>query len=789
MLLPVNWIKKYVDVDISTRDLADALTLSGSHVESIKDMSRGLDRIVLGKVLEITKHPDAEKLVVCKIDVGKEVLQIVTGAPNIKKEAGVIVALEGSQMADGTLIEASSLRGVESRGMCCSYQELGISESLIPKAYRDGIVLLNTDLEPGTPICEVLGFDDEVLELEITPNRPDCLSVLGMARETSAATSKTLSYPEFELGNIDNEVAIEGKIETDKCSNLVLAAITGVEIKESPLWIQSLLIKAGIRPINNIVDITNFVMLEFGQPLHAYDLDKLEGNELIVREALDGEDLVSLDGETRKLVQGDIVIADKSGIIGLAGVMGGFDTEVTEKTTRVLIESASFDKTQIRKTSDRLNLRSEASSRFSKYVSPSLNLPAAKRALYLAREIGVGNPSSTIKISKREDRPAESIRLSYSRVNDLLGTSIGKKDMVGYLERLGFEVEEKSDYCLVDTPGFRSDIAIEEDLIEEIGRLYGFHNIKPQPIKTDLVKGRVSKEKSNEYRIKNDLFALGYSEVLTYSFVSPSLNKRAGLDGEQINNFIKLLNPLGEEYSVMRTSILPNLIEILSRNIKNKCQDLRVFELGNVFIKGQSLEGVEKRRLSLASYGDVDFYSFKADFLELMARAGIRDIIFKPCKDLGVFHQGRCAEMTIGTKLLGYMGELSYATREEFSINKRAYGLEADLDLINNLSKEDKVYQPIVKFPSIIRDISVVVDKDMTHDEIVTIIRKNDDEIIADIRLIDIYTGQQLAEDEKSYTYQIVYRSKNRTLVDEEVNEIQERIIRTLEEDNIYLRK
>lgn len=781
-------MKKYVDIDITTRELADELTLSGSHVESIKDFSEGLDNIVVGKVLEIEKHPDADKLVITKIDVGSEILQIVTGAPNIEKDAFVMVALEGAVMNDGMKIEKSELRGVESRGMCCSYQELGIADSLIPKAYKEGIVLLKGEFEVGTPIAEAIGFDDEVIELEITPNRPDCLSVLGMAREAAAAVDTKLEYPKAYRNKRANEVEFSGSINTEKCDKLVLSAITDVKIEESPTCLQTYLIKSGIRPINNIVDITNYVMLEYGQPLHAYDLDKLSGSEIKVEEAKSSDSLTSLDGETRKLEEGDIVIKDGEKIIGLAGIMGGLDTEVTDSTKNILIESACFNKAQIRKTSARLGLRSEASSRFEKGVSPSFCQDSADRVAYLVEQLSAGVSSSNVLVVDKAEEEVNKVELRYKRTNELLGTDLSKEQMINYLERLEFKVDDKGDTALVDVPSFRSDIEIEEDLIEEIGRIFGFHNIEAKALVGKLSKGRMSDNKAKEYRLKNDLFALGYSEVLTYSFVSPRLNLRAGITDEKLCDFIKLKNPLGEEFSVMRTSILPNHLEIISRNLNNNCKELSTFEIGNVFIKGD-FDEIEKRRLVVTSYGDVDFYSFKADFLTLMSRRGIRNIDFVARDDIELYHAGRCAEMFVDGESIGLMGEISYKTREEFSINKRVYTLEVDMDLINDLTNTQITYEKIIKFPAIYRDLSLVVDKDVTHSFIKSLILADTPEILEGIRLADIYTGEQIDEDKKSLTYEIIYRAKDRTLVDKEVNKIQENIIKILEENDIYLRK
>lgn len=790
MLLPVNWLKEYIDIKEPTRALADSLTLSGSHVESIFHLGNNLDKIVVGKIEEIKAHEDADKLVILKVDVGDKTLQIVTGAPNVEENAHVIVALDGAVMADGLEIKTSELRGVKSQGMCCSYQELGFKESLIPKAYKDGIVLLPKDTIPGQAISKALGLDDEVLELEITPNRPDCLSVIGMAREAGAAIGKRIEYPKLYEGLEDESQDFKARTETDKCQGISLVKVEDVEIKESPIWIQTSLMKAGVRPVNNIVDLTNYVMLEYGQPLHAYDMDKLKTKEIVVKEAKEAFKFISLDGVERKIEKGDIVITDGEEVLGLGGIMGGLDSEVTESTKNVLIEAAVFDKNQIRKTATRLNLHSEASSRFSKGVSPALSLDAARRLLYLAKLIGAGSSVNDLAIDGFTSKDMIEIELDYSYVFKLLGAEIEKDRIVEILESLEFEVDDKGEACLVKVPSFRCDIEIKEDLVEEVGRIYGFHNIEPKPIEGVLVKGRISDNKAIDQEIKNDCFALGYSEVLTYSFVSPSINKRSGIKSEEMNDFIKLENPLGEEFSVMRTSILANHLGILSNNIKNFYPELKVFEIGNVFIKEDKLGRVEERRLSLAGYGpDLDFYSFKADLVKILERLGLKDLRFKAETELEIFHPGRCASVLYNDQVIAYMGEISYETMENLSIGKRAYGAEVNLDLIYKLAQRQRKYEKIIKFPSILRDLSMVVDDETSHDDIVKLIRAIDDDLINKIRLVDIYKGEQIQEGKKSLTYSLEYKAADRTLVDDEVNEIQEKIIAKMAEKGIHLRK
>lgn len=784
MLVPINWMKEYVNIDADAKTIADAVTLSGSHVDSINFADNGISGIKVGKITEVKQHPNADKLVVTKVDLGDREVVIVTAAKNVFEGALVPVALSGAVLASGDKIGNHDFRGIISEGMFCSYQELGYSDSVIPKEYRDGILILKDDIELGSDIIKALDMEDSIIEFEITPNRPDCLSILGMARETAATFDKSVIMPEIKENFKDSDEELFGGVEikTENSDKFVLRVLDDVKIEESPNWLQNYLMKAGVRPINNIVDITNFVMFEFGQPLHAYDLDKIEGNKLFVRQAENGEVVKCIDSKERELDSNDIIIADESGPVGIAGVMGGFNTEVRNSTKRILLESARFDRESIRNTSKRLGLRSEASTRAEKGIPLELVEQAAARFCTMVEKLGAAKVLNEKHIADNSDYKAIKIEMKYENVNNLLGTEIDKEQMIKYLERLEFICQDNGSNCTVTVPGFRTDVEIEADLIEEIGRLYGFHNITPKPLCGQLIKGGVTLIRKVEDLLKRDLYALGYFEALSYSFISPKANDKSGIEDYNSKNFIKLINPLGEEFSVMRTSIIPNMIDILAKNQKQKAEKIAIYELGNIFVKDNTEDDpLQKRRLCLGMYGDVDFYTMRADIKVLLNHIGIRDIRFKKNADTKTFHPGRCADVLVGDINIGTMGELSYEISDKYDLNKRAYIAELDVNLISENTVLTKNYEKIVKYPSINRDIALVLDKAVTAEEIEDVIKSVDSDIIEDVKLFDIFTGAQIGEDKKSMAYEIIYRSKDRTLVDDEVNVVQEEIVNRLE--------
>lgn len=789
MLLPVEWLKDYVNIDDDAKLLSDKLTLSGSHVESIFSLENGIENVVVGKVLKIEKHPNADKLVITSVDVGGEILQIVTGATNLKEGDLVPVALIGAKLSDGNYIKKSKLRGVDSYGMLCSLKELGFEEHIIPKYQRDGIFVLKGDYTLGTDINEILNLKDEILELEITPNRSDCLSMVGMAREVAATLDQKLQLPKIEvnkeIGDIKDYIE---SIETDDklCNRYYVRIIKDVKIEESPLWLQLRLMKAGVRPINNIVDITNYVMLEYGQPLHAFDMDKLEGNNIYVRLAKKDEKLQTIDGVERSLNPSDLVIADDSGAIAIAGIMGGLDTEVTEKTNVVLLESANFNSKSVRLTSKELGLRTEASARFEKGIDPNLCQVAAERVCQLVEKIGAGTVVKGNIDVFNHPIDKKVIQLRSERVNKLLGTKLSIDNMLEYLERLGLKTTIDCDILMVTIPSFRLDLNSEVDLVEEIGRIYGFHNIETKPLVGVLTRGERPYGKIIENKARHILQGLGINEVLTYSFGSPRVYDKLNVSSDSyLRDYIGIMNPLGEEYSVMRTTLIPNMLTLLSRNHNYGVKECFVYEIGNIFIPGElPLQNLplEKKMLAMGMYGCGDFYDIKEAVETLLERLGIKDVEFIREENNPTFHPNRTAKVLCSGQNLGTVGEIHIDVMENFDIEQRVYIANLDFDMIIEEAELERRYKPLPKYPAIMRDIAIVVDKEVLVGELENIIWQNGEGLIEDVQLFDIYEGDQIMTGKKSIAFSIIYRSHDRTLRDDEVNRIQDNIIRNLED-------
>ncbi|MFR9278005.1 MAG: phenylalanine--tRNA ligase subunit beta, partial [Peptoniphilus senegalensis] len=641
------------------KKLADGLSNSGSHVESIMKPSEGLDKIVVGKIEKIEKHPDADKLVICSVNIGDEVLQIVTGAPNVFEGAIVPVALHGSTLASGQKIKKGKLRGVESNGMLCSLEELGFENSVIPKEARNGIFIFPEGTEIGKSALETLFMDSEILELEITPNRPDCLSIMGMAVETAAS---------FDLKTKHNDIKINEEVsdfseffddivlETENCKRYYSKILRNIKIGPSPLWLQAYLMQAGVRPISNIVDLTNFVMLEYGQPLHAFDLDSLTNKKIVVRMAEDGEETVTLDGETRELTSDDILITDGSEIIGLAGIMGGLDSEITDKTVNVLLEGANFNKENIRKTSRRLNLRSEASSRFEKGIDINLAKASVDRVCQLAEMLGIAEVVGGNKDVGNFEKAQKEIKLRQEKVNDLIGLDFSMDEIANILNRLEIETDVKDTYLIAKIPSVRLDLEIEEDLIEEIARIYGYDNVTPKKLRGTLTVGRKPVFRNVEDRIKNILIGLGYSEFMTYSFVSPSSYEKANYDEDE-KNIIKILNPLGEDYSIMRTTLVLSMIDALAKNYARGNENVGGFEVGNTFFPNEEELPSEKLKLTMGFYDLGDFYYLKESIEKILWYLGINDLEVRR-KEVSFLHPGRSAEFILKGESLGVFGEV-----------------------------------------------------------------------------------------------------------------------------------
>lgn len=784
MLLPIKWLKDYVDFDFDVKKLADGLSNSGSHVESIIIPDDGLNKIVVGKIEKIEKHPDADKLVICSVNVGDEILQIVTGASNVFEGAIVPVALHGSTLAGDVKIKKGKLRGVESNGMLCSLEELGFENSVIPKEAKNGIFIFPEGTEIGKSAIEVLFMDNEILELEITPNRPDCLSIMGMAVETAAS---------FDLKTKHNDIKIENEVsnfseffddiivETENCNRYYSKILKNIKIGPSPLWLQAYLMQAGVRPVSNIVDLTNFVMLEYGEPLHAFDLDTLKNKKIVVRMAEDGEEMVTLDGETRKLEKDDILITDGSEIVGLAGVMGGLDSEITDKTVNVLLEGASFNKENIRKTSRRLNLRSEASSRFEKGIDVNLAKTAVDRVCELAEKMEIAEVVGGNKDVGNFDRKEKEIKLRKEKVNNLIGVDFTMDEISNILNRLEIETDVRDDYLIAKVPTVRLDLDIEEDLIEEIARIYAYDNIEPKKLKGTLTVGRKPVFRNVEDRIKNQLIGLGYSEFMTYSFVSPSSYEKANYKEDE-KNIIKILNPLGEDYSIMRTTMIPSMIDALSKNYARGNVNVGGFEIGNTFFPTEEELPSERLKLAMGFYDLGDFYYLKESIEKSLWYLGINNLEVRR-REASFLHPGRSAEFILNGKSLGVFGEVHPKVLENYGLKKKAYVAELDFNLIVENTIDNYTYKALPKYPTMKRDFAFVMDRDLDSVELEKISKKYGKELLESFKVFDIYEGKNIEDDKKSVAFSLVFRAADRTLEESEVTEICEKIVAEIESE------
>lgn len=786
MLVPVKWLLAYLEIDEDTRLIADKVTDTGSHVEAITNMRNEIEGIKVGKIINITKHETLSKLSIVDLDLNDRQIQLVTGAKNMQVGDMVIAALDGAKLPGDITISEADFDGVKSPGMLCSYEELGIDDSLVPKKSKDGIIILSDDVEVGSDGLKALGLDDEVIEFEITPNRPDCLSIIGMAREVAATFDKKIKIPSSSLDKEEDRIEDYFKtleVKTDNVGRFNLRVIKDVVIKESPQWIKNYLIKAGMRPINNIVDLTNFIMLEYGQPMHAYDLESIKGNAIIVRQAHEGEKLVTLDKNERVLNHKDIVICDgNSDPIGLAGVMGGIDTEIEDTSKTILLEAASFNKENIRQTSKRLALRSEASSRFEKGIPFDLAKIASDRFCYLIEKTGSGTIVKGDYDYYPEVYKDKEIILRNKRSNELLGLDLPVEKTAKFLESLDLGVQIEDDKIKVSIPYFRSDLNIEADLIEEVGRLYGFHNIEPKPLRGDLSQGIKSEKREFLDQLRLDVYALGFSEIMTYSFISEKLYDKLNLAKDSsLRNYIKIMNPLGEDFSVMRTTLLGNMLDVVRKNLNNKSENLRLSEVGNSFHKYET-KAQEETLLALSLVGNYDFYYMKNVLENLFEKYGIDTYRFETADDNPIFHTTRCAKVFIEDTELGYLGEIHPLVLQNFDISKRVYATEVNITKMLSYVKEQKTYSLISKYPMIERDIALVVDNEVKSRDIIEIIKNNGGDILKQVQLFDIYTGEQIEEGKKSLAYKVGFQSNERTLKDKEVKDAFERILQSLNE-------
>ena len=785
MLVPVKWLRDYVDIDMNTQEFADKMTMTGSKVEKVEYFGADIQKVAVGKILEISQHPNADKLIVTKVDVGTEVIQIVTGAKNVKEGDIIPIALVGAKLPGGIKIKKGKLRGELSQGMMCSSEELGIPFSMIEESKRDGIYVLDEEYELGADVKEILGINDALIEFEITSNRPDCLSILGIAREAAVTIGKEFKYPNIDVKESGEKAEFNIKIEEESlCRRYSTRMIKDVKIEASPWWMQRRLIEAGVRPINNIVDITNYVMLELGQPLHAFDLDKLESDTIVVRRAEDKEKFMTLDDVERTLDSNMLLITNGEKSVAIAGVMGGANSEVSNNTKTILLESANFDADTVRRTSKKLNLRTEASAKFEKGIDVNLVETAINRAAQLIEELNVGTVLKGIVENYNTPVKEQKITVRPQRINKLLGENIPLNQFVEILESLEFKCELVEDKVELTVPSFRLDMKEEADVLEEVARIFGYENIPSKMLCGDNTMGLQTIEQLFEENIKNSLVSMGLNEILTYSFVSPKGVDKINISKDSIKrNFIKIKNPLGEETSVMRTTLLPNMLDVAARNNSRKVEEFSAFEIGNTFMPMDEIMPVEKKTICMSMYKDgIDFFDIKGVVEELFKNIGFDKYEILPEKNHTTFHPGRCANIVYNDNIVGVFGELHPDVLENYDINKRVYAAEFDFELLLTYKNDEKLYKALPKYPAMTRDIALLIKDEVYVKEIEDIITKNSQGLVESFKLFDVYKGEQIEEGHKSVAYSLTYRSKDKTLTDEEVNKVHENILKELSE-------
>jgi phenylalanyl-tRNA synthetase beta chain len=784
MKVPVKWLKDYVDIDIKVKELGDKLTLSGSKVEGIETTGDEIQNVVTGKIVEIVKHPEADKLSICQVDINKEeLLQIVTAATNMKEQDIIPVALHGSTLHGGVKIKKGKLRGEVSNGMFCSEEELGIAGD--EPVY--GLMILPEATPLGRDIKEVLDMTSSVIDFEITSNRPDCLSVVGIARETAATLDKKYKMPALDFtavckDNINDELKVD--IKDKLCRRYMARGIKNVKIEPSPSWMQDRLLEAGVRPINNIVDITNFVMLELGQPMHAFDERQITSKHIVVERAAEGQKFTTLDGEERTLDSNVLNIKDGERAVALAGIMGGLNSEVEEDTTSIIFEGANFDGTNIRISSKKLGLRTEASGRFEKDLDPNLAELAMDRACHLVQELAAGEiMQGTIDIYP-EKVERHSLEVDSNWVNKFLGIDISKENMKNYLDRLDLPTEIKDDVLVINVPTFRSDINIKEDVAEEIARIYGYSNVPTTIISSVNSRGGKSTKQKLDDKVIETLICSGLNQSISYSFVSPKVFDKILLPKDSsLRKVVAIKNPLGEDYSIMRTTTIPSMMEALGRNYSRNNQCARLFEMGKVYIPTEDGNKLPEERniVTVGLYGDVDYLHIKGVVENILENLGIDKFSFKRESENPSFHPGKTASLYIKKDLVGILGEVHPDTAENYEVDERCYIAELNLDVLYKCSNMDKKYKSLPKFPAVTRDMAVLVDDSVLVQDIEDIMYKQGGNLVESIKLFDVYKGEQIPEGKKSIAYALIYRVENRTLTDNEVNKVHDKIVRTLE--------
>ena len=781
MKLPLSWLSDYLDMTgITPEQYNHAMTMSGSKVEGIENLGDEIENVVTGKILSVEKHPDADKLKICQVDVGSETIQIVTGADNVKPGQTVPVAKDGARLPGGKKIKKGKLRGVVSNGMMCSYEEIGMTKEDFPDA-EYGILILEDGLPLGKDIKEVFGLDNPVVEFEITSNRPDCFSIIGLARETAVTFNRPFHLHTPEVKGSGDDIHNYMKVTVDEpalCKRYTAKMVKNVKIGPSPRWMVDRLRSCGIRSINNLVDITNYVLLEYGQPMHAFDMNYLEGGEIHVRRAEENEKMTTLDGTEHTLDSSMLMICDGKKPVAVAGVMGGENSEVREETKDVLFESATFLGSSVRITAKKLGLRTESSSRYEKGLDTENAVPAVLRACELVEKLGCGEVVDGL-IDVYTAKP-ETVKISFEpeRINQFIGFNVPVDFMVQALTDLGFVVANGE----ITVPTYRPDVLCFNDVAEEVARIYGYDKIPSTLMKGEATVGVKTYEQKLEERVKNTLVGCGLHEILVFSFTNPNIFDKLNMDDDDPRRTaVVISNPLGEENSIMRTTALASMMEVISRNENFKAESVRLFEVGKVYLPvlGEQLPE-EKNVVTLGMFGGCDFYDLKGIVEVLLNDLGIAKASFLPKSDDPTFHPGRCAELIAGGKVIGRLGQMHPAVCENYDVENHVYAAELDLDALISLANTDKSYKKLPKFPSTQRDLALIADDGVLAAQIESIIKKKAGNIFESLTLFDVYKGKQVPEGKKSMAYSVVFRAEEKTLTDEDVNPVVDSILKAL---------
>ena len=793
MKLPLKWLADYVDIgNPDIKDYCEKMTATGSKVEGFEILGEDISNVVVGKINAISKHPNADKLVVCSIDVGEaEPLQIVTGAKNVNVGDKVPVALNGANLPGGVKIKTGKLRGETSQGMLCSIGELNLTTHDMPGAVEDGILILPTDAPIGTDIKEYLMLSDTVVEFEITPNRPDCLSVIGLARESAVTMDSELKLRTPEIKACDGKIEDYISVRVDEptlCPRYTAKVVHNVKIEPSPLWMRSRLRAAGVRPINNIVDITNYVMLEYGQPMHAFDYKCLDGKQIVVRCADEGEIFKTLDSNDRHLKSSMLVIADAEKPVALAGIMGGENSEITDDTKTVVFESANFYGAGVRITSRALGMRTESSGRFEKGLDPELTMDAVNRACELVQLLGAGTVAEgTIDIYP-EKKAETVIKLEPERISNFLGTYISEADMRATLEKLCFRLDGDKIYV----PSYRSDVECMNDIAEEVIRIYGYNKIESTRFRTSAAEGKLTPKQRYYRGLCTALCGMGLNEIQTFSFISPKYYDKINLPEESvIRKSVVISNPLGEDTSVMRTTAIPSMLEVIARNNNYNNTDASLYEMAKVYIPREGIvtndKGIpgtlpeEKTKVVIGTLKG-DFYALKGIVEAVVEFTGVKDVEFEAVTTCPIFHPGRCAKIVKDGIELGIFGQVSYGVCENYSIDKPVFVADLDFELLLANAGDVAQYKPLPKFPAVTRDFSFMCDVDLEAAKIEKVIKKSLGKLLDGVKLFDIYIGAQTGG-KKSISYSVSLRAPDRTLTAEETEAAISKMLANLDKE------